>query len=50
MKGILYIEYLNGKVEEKQYDDYFVALTEQSKILKNKKKLENIMICKVLKV
>jgi hypothetical protein len=25
-------------------------LTEQSKILKNKKKLENIMICKVLKV
>lgn len=48
MKGMIYIEYLDGNIEKKEYNDYFAALNEQRKILKNKKKLETIRVCKVV--
>jgi hypothetical protein len=42
MKGFIHIEYLDGKTEVKEYNDYFVALDKQRQMLKNKKTMENI--------
>lgn len=47
MKGIIIIEYRNGVKERKEYSDYFQALEEQRKLLKNKKFMENVNVLKV---
>lgn len=46
MKGVLCIDYIDGKSKEMQYDDYFRALEEQRKILKTQK--AKIKVCKVI--
>jgi len=43
MKGYIHIEYSNGRKEVKEYDDYFAALREQGKMLKNKKAMKNVV-------
>ena len=48
MKGVLCIDYIDGKSKEIQYDDYFCALEEQRKILKMQK--TNIKVCKVIAI
>lgn len=42
MKGYIHIEYINGKKETKEFDNYFVALRRQGEMLKNKKVMKNI--------
>lgn len=48
MSGIVYVEYLDGTINQKTYNDYFRALEEQRKILKSQK--SKIKQCKVIAV
>ena len=48
MSGIVYVEYLDGTIDQITYNDYFRALDEQRKILKSQK--SKIKQCKVIAI
>lgn len=48
MQGVLYIEYIDGKIKEAKYNNYFRALEEQRTILKTQK--SKIKVCKVIAI
>lgn len=51
MGGIIYIEYLNGTTEERQVKgDYWQALEEQRKLLRNKQFMQQVKVLKVVAV
>ena len=46
--GVIVIEYTDGRVENRGYADYFVALQEQRKLLRDKKFLNKVRSCRVI--
>jgi len=45
--GVIYIEYINGEKEERVFDDFFIAMREQTNLLLNKKWLKNVKVLQV---
>lgn len=47
IKGKILIEYLDGTKEEQSFDNYFIALEKQGKMMKDKKLMRTIKILQV---
>ena len=47
IKGKILIEYLDGTKEEQIFDDYFIALKEQGKMIKEKRLMRIIKTLQV---